>query len=57
MSISDDLLDTLVAVGARVEAIDGRLLVRAGAQPVPAELVQRLRNAKAEVLASLAPTW
>ena len=57
MSVADDLLDRFLAVGARVEATDSRLLVRAGAQPVPAELVQRLRDAKTEVLATLAPAW
>ena len=58
MSVAGDLLDWLAEIGARVETADSRrLIVRAGPQPVPGELVQRLRAAKDEVLATLAPTW
>lgn len=57
MSSAEEVLDRLVAVGAKVEAADGRLVVRAGARPVPGELVRRLREAKAEVLAILSPAW
>jgi hypothetical protein len=55
MSIAADLLDRLAEVGAKVEAAGNRLIVRAGPKPVPGELVQRLREAKADVLAALAP--
>lgn len=55
MSVANDLLDRLAEVGAKVEAAGTRLIVRAGPKPVPGELVQRLRDAKAEVLAALAP--
>ena len=55
MSVANDLLDRLAEAGAKVEAAGNRLIVRAGAKPVPAELVQRLREAKTEVLAALAP--
>jgi len=57
MSRAEDLFHRLVEVGATVEAANGRLVVRAGARPVPGELVQRLREAKAEILATLAPSW
>jgi hypothetical protein len=56
MSAAADLLDRLAQIGATVRlARDDRLIVRAGATPIPAELVRRLREAKAEVLATLAP--
>lgn len=55
MSTAREVLDCLAEIGAIVRpAGDGRLIVRAGPNPVPAELVQRLRQAKAEVLAVLA---
>jgi hypothetical protein len=56
MSVARDLLDRLAEIGATVRpAGEDRLIVHAGAKPVPAELVHRLRQAKAEVLAALAP--
>jgi hypothetical protein len=55
MSAAADLLDRLAEVGAKVEADGNRLIVRTSSKPVPGELVQRLRRAKAEVLAALAP--
>jgi hypothetical protein len=55
MSAAADLLHRLAEVGAKVEASGNRLIVRAGPKPVPGELVQRLREAKAEVLVALAP--
>jgi hypothetical protein len=55
MSVARDLLDRLAEIGATVRpAGEDRLIVHAGAKPVPAELVHRLRQAKAEVLAALA---
>jgi hypothetical protein len=58
MTGAEDLLDRLVGVGARVATADSRrLVVRAGPQPVPGELVRQLREAKDEVLATLAPAW
>jgi hypothetical protein len=58
MSVARDLLDRLAEIGAKVETTDShRLIVRAGPQPVPGELVQLLRDAKGEVLATLAPPW
>jgi hypothetical protein len=56
MTAAAELLDRLTEIGATVHpAGAGRLLVRAGANPVPAELVRRLREAKVEILAALAP--
>jgi len=57
MNGAEKLIDRLVEVGAKIEATNGRLVVRAGARPVPAELVRLLREAKAEVLATLSPSW
>jgi hypothetical protein len=58
MSVARDLLDRLAEIGAKVETTDShRLIVRAGPQPVPGELMQLLRDAKGEVLATLAPPW
>jgi len=55
MTAGRELLDRLAEIGATVRAGgDDHLIVRAGATPVPAELVQQLRQAKAEVLAALA---
>src|SRR3954454_21827397 len=50
-----DLLDRLAEIGAEVRPAGDRLIVRAGANPVPAELVRELRRTKAEVLAALEP--
>jgi hypothetical protein len=56
MSAARELLDRFAEIGATVRPAAGdHLIVRAGANPVPAELVQRLRQAKAEVLAALSP--
>src|SRR5713226_2909602 len=55
MTAGRELLDRLAEIGATARAGgDDHLIVRAGANPVPAELVQQLRQAKAEVLAVLA---
>lgn len=56
MTTAREVLNRLAEIGATVlPAGDDRLIVRAGSNPVPAELVQRLRAAKTEVLAALAP--
>jgi hypothetical protein len=52
---AQELLDRFAEIGASV-CTDGdkdRLIVRAGAQPVPAALVRQLREAKAQILAAL----
>jgi hypothetical protein len=53
MSAANDILDRLAEIGAKIEAAGNRLIVRAGPKSVPSELVQRLRDAKAEVIAIL----
>jgi hypothetical protein len=56
MTAARELLDRFAEIGATVRPAAGdHLIVRAGANPVPAELVRQLRQAKAEVLAALAP--
>lgn len=55
MSAANDLLDRLAEIGATVKPVGYCLVVRAGPKPVPGELVQCLREAKAEVLAALVP--
>jgi hypothetical protein len=54
MSTSRDLLDDLAVIGATIQPEGDRLILRAGATPVPAGLVSRVRRAKAELLATLA---
>jgi hypothetical protein len=55
MSGAVELLRRLSEIGATVNPAGDKLVVRAGARPVPAELVKHLRAAKAEVLAALTP--
>jgi hypothetical protein len=55
MSVARELLDRLVELGATVKPAGGHLILRAGARPIPAELVKSLREAKAEILTALAP--
>jgi hypothetical protein len=54
MSAAVDLLDRLADIGAKVQAVGNQLLVQAGPNPIPGQLVLGLREAKAEVLAALA---
>lgn len=56
MTIALELLDHFAEIGASVRPQGNDLIVRAGPKSVPAALVQRLREAKAEVLAALAAT-
>jgi hypothetical protein len=51
------LLDRLAAIGATVKPAGAALVLRAGAVPVPPDLVAELRRAKAEVLRALANEW
>jgi hypothetical protein len=53
MSTARDLLDDLAVIGATIQPEGDRLILRAGANPVPAGLVSRVRRAKAELLATL----
>jgi hypothetical protein len=53
MSAARDLLADLDLIGARLEPAGGRLILRAGPTTIPATLVRRVREAKAELLATL----
>jgi hypothetical protein len=53
MSTARDLLHDLAVIGATIQPAGDRLILRAGATPVPAGLVSRVRQAKAELLATL----
>jgi hypothetical protein len=54
MSTARDLLHDLAVIGATIQPEGDRLILRAGATPVPAGLVSRVRRAKAELLAAFA---
>jgi hypothetical protein len=54
MSTARNLLRDLALIGATIQPEGDRLILRAGAIPVPAGLVSRVRRAKAELLATLA---
>ncbi len=52
---AQELLDRFAEIGASVRpGGEDRLVVRAGARPVPAALVRQLREAKAQIMAALA---
>jgi hypothetical protein len=53
MSAARDVLCHLEAIGATVEPVGDRLLLRAGPKPVPATVIRRVREAKPELLALL----
>jgi hypothetical protein len=55
MSTVYDLLDRLSEIGATIRPAGDHLILRAGSRPVPAELVKRIHEAKADVLAVLLP--
>jgi hypothetical protein len=55
LSAAIDLLEDLAVIGARIESAGDRIILRAGATAIPAGLVGRIREAKAELLAMLAP--
>jgi hypothetical protein len=54
MSAARDLLADLDLIGARLEPVGDRLILRAGPTAIPAGLVRRVREAKADLLATLA---
>ena len=54
MNAARCLLDDLATIGATVEPAGDRLILRAGPTAIPAALVNRLRQAKAELIATLA---
>jgi len=53
MSAARALLIELAAIGATIDHAADRLILRAGATAIPADLVSRIRNAKAELLTTL----
>ena len=54
MSAARELLDDLAVIGATVEPAGDRLILRAGHVAIPARLVNRVREAKADLIATLA---
>ena len=54
MNVARDLLDDLAMIGATVEPAGDRLILRAGSDAIPATLVKRVREAKADLMAMLA---
>ena len=54
MNAARDLLDDLAMIGATVEPAGDRLILRAGPIAIPAALVNRVREAKADLIATLA---
>jgi hypothetical protein len=53
MNVARDLLDDLATIGATVEPAGDRLILHAGSTAIPARLVSRVREAKAELVALL----
>lgn len=54
MSAARNLLADLALIGAKLEPAGDRLILRAGPTAIPAALVSRVREAKADLLATLA---
>lgn len=54
MSAARDLLVDLDLIGASLQPVGDRLILRAGPTAIPASLVRRVREAKADLLATLA---
>jgi len=54
MKVAYDLLDDLALIGATLQPAGDRLILRAGATAIPAALVHRAREAKADLIATLA---
>ena len=54
MTAARDLLGDLAVIGASIKPAGDRILLRAGASAIPAALVGRVREAKAELLVTLA---
>ena len=49
MSAARDLLADLDLIGAKLEPVGDRLILRAGPTAIPAGLVRRIREAKADL--------
>jgi hypothetical protein len=54
MTAAGGLLSDLAMIGASIEPAGDRIILRAGASGIPASLVDRIREAKAELLVTLA---
>jgi hypothetical protein len=54
MSPARNLLEDLAIIGAMIEPAGDRLILRAGPIAIPAKLVSRVRQAKADLLATFA---
>jgi hypothetical protein len=54
LSAACKLLDDLAVIGATIEPLGDRLILRAGATAIPAALIVRIQQAKAELLDALA---
>ncbi|HEY1472938.1 MAG TPA: hypothetical protein VGF53_02515 [Pseudolabrys sp.] len=54
MNVARNLLDDLATIGAMIEPAGDRLILHAGPTAIPATLVSRVREAKADLLATLA---
>jgi hypothetical protein len=54
MSVTRNLLDDLALIGATIKPAGDRLILRAGRTAIPATIVSRVRQAKADLLATLA---
>jgi hypothetical protein len=53
MNVARNLLADLALIGATVEPAGDRLILRAGSNAIPATLVNRVREAKAQLVAIL----
>ena len=53
MSVARNLLEDLAGIGATIKPAGDRLILRAGRTAIPAALVSRVREAKADFLATL----
>jgi hypothetical protein len=54
MSVAREVLNDLAVIGAAIEPAGDHLILRAGASAIPAPLVSRVRQAKADLLAIFA---
>jgi len=53
MSAARELLAELAKIGATVGSVGDRLILRAGSTAIPSMLVNRVRTAKADLIAAL----
>jgi hypothetical protein len=54
MNVAYDLLNDLAVIGATLQPAGDRLILRAGPTAIPVALVNRVREAKADLIATLA---